>query len=140
MDTTTSARPRAATADRATAVLAAIDVVVVVGFVTFGLVSHGTSPLSDPVRSLETVAPFLFGWLVASGLAGVYARDVYTSPKRTARLTAVAWIAAANVGLILRTSPVFDQTAVFPFNLVITGFGLLFLLCWRVAYALYASN
>lgn len=138
MDTTTTTRTRSTTLDRTSLALAAVDVTLVGGLILFGFVSHGGSPLSDPVGALETIAPFAFGWLVASPLAGVYARAVFESPKRTARLTAVAWIAAANVGFIVRTSGLFQETAVYPFTLVITGFGLIVLVLWRVAYAAYA--
>ncbi|WP_247000715.1 DUF3054 domain-containing protein [Halosolutus gelatinilyticus] len=135
MDAISRAATRGATADRETLALGAIDVAVVVGFVTVGLLSHDVNPIADPITSLETIAPFALGWLVIAPVAGVYARDVATSAPRTARSVSVAWIAAANVGLILRSSPAFDGGAVWPFNLVMTGFGLLALLGWRLGYA-----
>lgn len=126
--------------DRRVLGLAALDVLVVAGLVIFGQLSHGTNPLAEPLGSVETVLPFVIGWLVVSPLAGVYARAVVTSVRRSARTTAVAWIAAANVGIILRSSPLFDGTAEWAFPLVITGTGLVALVGWRVLYATFADS
>lgn len=138
MDTTPRTTTREEPVDRETLLLGAADVVVVVAFVSVGLVSHGIDPITKPIAALETVAPFVIGWLAVAPLAGVYARR-WTSVPHVARVTAIAWIAAANVGLILRSSPLFDGGTVWPFSLVITGFGLLVLVGWRVGYAVVAS-
>ncbi|MFC4541983.1 DUF3054 domain-containing protein [Halosolutus amylolyticus] len=134
MDTASRTTTRDGRVDRETLLLGAVDVCVVVAFVTVGLLSHGTNPIAEPIAALETIAPFVLGWLAIAPLAGVYGTRS-TSIARVARVTAVAWIAAANVGLILRASPLFDGSAVWPFTLVMTGFGLLALVGWRVAYA-----
>lgn len=129
-----------ATADRTTILLAAGDVALIVVLLLFGQRHHGTDPIAEPLASLETVGPFLLGWLVAALLAGVYARAIAGSPARAARTAAVAWIAAANVGLILRSTPVLEGGAPWPFNLVVTGTGLVVLVGWRVGYATYVRS
>ncbi|AXR77769.1 hypothetical protein AArc1_1435 [Natrarchaeobaculum sulfurireducens] len=116
-------------------VLAIGDLVAIVALIVIGQLSHDIDPVTDPLASLESMVPFLIGWLVISLLAGVYAREIATSVARAARSTTVAWIAAVNVGLIIRSTPLFDGGSGWPFNLVLTGSGLVILLAWRLAYA-----
>ncbi|WP_460525176.1 DUF3054 domain-containing protein [Halopiger thermotolerans] len=141
MDTGVRAEGARGTADRTTLLLAVGDVVVLAGLVLVGQLSHGVTPIERPVAALETVAPFVLGWVIVAAIAGLYtsASDVATSVPRTARTTAVIWIAAANVGFILRNG-LFGESTRWPFPLVMTGFGLLVLVGWRVAYAVFAGS
>mgnify|MGYP006292419009 FL=1 len=116
-----------------------VDLVVIVGLVLLGNVEHGGSPLSEPLAALETAVPFVIGWLTVALLAGVYTRG-RPAERDALRLTAVAWIAAANVGLMIRGSPLFDGGTTWPFPIVITGTVLVALLGWRLGYALYLSR
>ena len=120
--------------------LGAVDLALVAGIILVGQLSHGIDPLSEPLVALETVVPFAVGWLAMAPLAGLYAPGVAASFARALRVTTVAWVAAANVGLILRASALFDGGAAWPFPLVMTGFGLLALVGWRGAYAAYARS
>lgn len=135
MSTAVRAGDRRRVDDRTLLLLGGVDVALIVGLIVAGQRSHGISPVSDPIASASTVVPFLIGWLVAALLAGVYARGVAASPARAARVTTVAWLAAANLGLILRSSPLFEGSAVWPFNLVMSGTGFVVLVGWRVGYA-----
>lgn len=127
-------------ADRRSTVLGAIDVGLLAGIILVGFSSHGGDPIAEPFAALGTVAPFVIGWLSMALLAGIYSSDVSSSVTRAARVTTVVWVAAANVGLLLRASPLFDGSADWPFPLVITGFGLLVLGGWRIAYAAHAGS
>ncbi|MDS0478004.1 DUF3054 domain-containing protein [Natrinema sp. 1APR25-10V2] len=138
MDTAVRTGTRDGSVDRERLATATVDTVLVVGLVLLGNVEHGGNPIADPLASLETVAPFAIGWAAVSLLAGLYTRDGL-EPVRDYRLLAITWIAAANVGLMLRASSLFEGGATWPFPLVITGFGLLALLGWRVGYALFRS-
>lgn len=120
--------------------LGVVDVALLAGFVTYGHLHHGGDPLADPAGTVEAVAPFLLGWIVASALAGVYRRAIARDPIRIARLSALCWLAAANVGLLLRNSPYLDGGTAYPFPLVMTGVGLLVLLPWRIGYAAAVGN
>ena len=139
MDTAVRTDDREGALDRETLVLGVGDVAVVAGLLVIGQLSHDANPIAQPLETLETIAPFVIGWLVVAALAGLYTRAGATSPSRTARLTTVVWLGAANVGLLLRRGP-FGDTAAWPFPLVITGFGLLLLLGWRVGYAALANR
>ncbi|ELY46143.1 DUF3054 domain-containing protein [Natronorubrum tibetense] len=139
MDTAVGTASRSASIDRETLLLAAGDIGLLVGLVLVGQLSHNVNPIEQPVASLEAIAPFVIGWLAVAALAGLYTRSVVSSVTQTVRLTTVTWIAAANVGLLLRQT-VFGDTAAWPFPLVITGFGLLLLVGWRIVVALIVDR
>ncbi|WP_135819617.1 DUF3054 domain-containing protein [Halostella litorea] len=120
-------------ARRSVSVLVPGDALVVAAFLIVGELSHGIDPVAQPLHVLETIAPFLVGWAVAAPLVGLYDDGALATPTRTVRLTTAAWLGAANVGLLLRGSPYFVGGTTWPFPLVITGIGLLFLVTWRVA-------
>ncbi len=116
--------------------VAAGDLLAIGAVVGWGLYSHhGAAAFATPVDSFMTVLPFLLGWPIPAALAGVYEDDVIDDPLAAARYATVAWIAGANVGLILRASSLFEGSAIWPFPLVITGSVLVVLLGWRVVAA-----
>ncbi|WP_049927198.1 DUF3054 domain-containing protein [Halopiger goleimassiliensis] len=121
--------------DRRVLSLVAVDLVAIVVLIVVGQLSHGDDPFGNPIGLLETALPFLVGWLLVAPLAGTYARRVATSAFEAARLTAVAWIAAANVGLLLRSFEQVPGTTEWPFPLVLTTTGLVLLVGVRVAVA-----
>lgn len=124
-------RPAVANPWRAAAI-AAVDIVCIAGVIVLGLISHyGLVVLSEALPTLNVILPFLVGWAVCSLLAGAYDTEVVASAQSALPLTAVAWIAAANVGLILRSSPLFGGGSDWPFNLIITALVLLVLVPWR---------
>ena len=139
MDTAVHADDRAGGLDRSTLVLGVGDAGVVAGLLLLGQLSHGVSPITQPLQTLETMVPFVIGWIVVAALVGLYARSVAASLPGTARLTAAVWLGAANVGLLLRQG-VFGESANWPFPLVITGFGLVLLVGWRVGYAAFVGR
>ncbi|EMA27357.1 DUF3054 domain-containing protein [Halobiforma nitratireducens] len=140
MDTATRIGVGRGLPDRSSLTLGVADLAVLAALIVFGQRSHDISPVTDPVASLETIVPFAIGWIVASSLVGLYGRGITTSVPRVARLTAVSWLAAANVGFILRASPAFAGGAPWTFTVVMTGTGLVALVGWRVIYATYANR
>lgn len=138
MDTAVQTGFRDGVPNRHRVVAGIIDVVLVAGMVLYGYVDHGGDPIADPLASLEAIAPFVIGWLAIALLAGVYTLDRPLSGHGL-RLTAVAWIAAANVGLMIRGSPVFDGGTMWPFPVVITVSVLVVLVGWRLGYSGYLS-
>ncbi|RQG96253.1 DUF3054 domain-containing protein [Natrarchaeobius oligotrophus] len=140
MDATVRTGSADAVVERSVLPLGVVDVALLVALIVVGQLSHGIDPISDPVASLETVAPFVLGWIVASLLAGVYTSKTSSSIGRTVRTISVTWLAAANVGFVLRTSPTVTGGTEWPFALVMTGFGLIVLVGWRVGYAAYVAR
>lgn len=140
MDTAVRTARTRAMLDRTTLLLAAGDVALISGLLLYGHSLHYGNPFADPFGAAELLGPFLIGWALAALLAGVYARGVVSSATRAARLTTLAWFAAANLGLVLRSSPLFDGGSPWPFNLIITAFGLVVLVGWRVGFAAYTES
>jgi hypothetical protein len=137
MDTAVQTGSRENTLDRRRVIAGVGDLVIITGLVLLGNVEHGGNPIAEPLASLTTAVPFVTGWLAVAALAGVYTRSDGIDDTR---LTAVAWIAAANVGLMIRGSPLFEGGTTWPFPIVITGTVLVALLGWRLGYALFVSR
>ncbi|QFU83688.1 DUF3054 domain-containing protein [Natronorubrum aibiense] len=133
MDSAVQTTDRSRGIDRETLLLGVCDVGLLAGLVIVGQLSHDVNPITQPVASLEAIAPFIIGWLVVAAVIGLYTQSAASSVAQAARLTTATWLGAANIGLLLRQG-VFGDTAAWPFPLVITGFGLLLLVGWRVGY------
>lgn len=116
---------------RSAAPVLAGDLLVVVGVLVAGELSHGVSPISDPLLVLDTLVPFLVGWVLVAALLGAYDAEALSGSVASVRVGAGAWIGAANVGLILRGSPYFHGGVTWPFPLVATGTVLVVLVAWR---------
>ena len=120
---------------RRAAAVAAGDLLAIVAVVGWGASHHGAGPLAAPLETVVTILPFLLGWPIPAVLAGVYDDRVVADPVAAVRYVAVASIAAVNLGLLLRTSPLFGETAFWPFPLVVTATVLVALVCWRAIAA-----
>lgn len=114
------------------AIVAAVDLALIVAVVIAGLLSHNLSPLSDPLGAIETTVPFAVGWGVVALLLGLYREAWLTDLSVSLRTVVAAWLGAVGVGLVLRTSPAFDGGATWPFGLVIVGSVLVVLVPWRL--------
>lgn len=112
----------------------AVDTAAVVGLVLVGLVSHGENPLARPLYAVDTAFPFVAGWLLCSGLLGLYRDRSRGSVGRHLRSVTVCWLAAANVAFLVRGSPVVTGSAAWTFTMVLTGLGLVVVLGSRVAF------
>ncbi|MEY7849761.1 DUF3054 domain-containing protein [Natrarchaeobius sp. A-rgal3] len=126
--------------DRRTVALAAVDVGLLAALVTAGGLTHGLDPAGEPLAALETIVPFVAGWLIVAAIAGLYTTD-HLAVVPTVRTVTVTWLGGANVGFLLRASPYFDGGIAWPFPLVMTGLGLIVLVGWRVgAVALHSGD
>lgn len=114
------------------AALAFGDALVVVAFIGYGLTSHAIEPWEYPIHTVRTALPFVIGWLVVAPLLGAYARRTVASYRRTVAISIPAWALAAIVGGAIRSTDRFPGGAPPEFLLVIAGFGLGFLLPWRL--------
>ena len=121
---------------RRTALLAAGDLLAIVLVMTGGLLRHGLDPTASPDHAAMVIGPFLLGWVVGAPLLGAYARPVVAAPRAALTTGTNAWLVAALIGLDLRATAWFPGGVTGLFGFVVTGFGLLAVLGWRVAYAL----
>lgn len=116
--------------------VAAVDLLIVVGLVFVGQLTHGIDPLADPFGLVTAAAPFVAGWVVGAGLAGSYRTSATEQLSTAVRRTMLAWFAGLHLALLFRAAPQTHGDIVWPFALVITGFGLVALLAWRGGLAL----
>ena len=86
--------------DRSAAPLAVGDVIAIVAVIAIGMTSHQS--LTGPVALLETAAPFLLGWAVASVLIGAYSAGAAESAKAAVPLAIRSWVPAALIGVVVR--------------------------------------
>ncbi len=129
---TVDSAPSRSIPDRRTLAVVGVDVLALIALISVGQLEHGINPLADPLAAAETVTPFLIGWALLGTLAGVYRERALAVPRQAVVATTVGWIGAANIGLILRSSPLFDGGALWPFNLIMTALGLVVLVGWRL--------
>lgn len=116
---------------RSAAPVVAGDLLVLVAVLVAGELSHDVSPISEPLQVLDTMVPFLLGWVLLAAILGTYDREALSAPAASVRIGAGTWLGAANVGLLLRGSPYFHGGVAWPFPLVITGLVLVVLVAWR---------
>ncbi len=77
------------------------DIIAFLLFAAIGRRSHGEAAgLAAGVQVIETAAPFLLGWFLTAPFTRAY-RQV-TGPAVMARRTALAWLIAWPLGLLLR--------------------------------------
>ncbi|WP_049971039.1 DUF3054 domain-containing protein [Haladaptatus cibarius] len=115
----------------ATAGLVLGDLVVIIGLLWMGSLRHNTDPITSPLLFADTLAPFLIGWVVASLVLGTYSRRARRSLRDAALLGGGAWVVASLIGAGLRATSLFHGNSPLSFVLVVTGLGLVALVCWR---------
>lgn len=118
----------------------AVDTAAIVGFVLLGLGGHGVNPLVRPLYALDTIFPFVLGWLACAGLLGLYRNRRRGRFGRHLRAVAVCWLAAANVAFLIRGSSVTAGGVTWQFTLVLTGFGLAVVLGSRTVFDRYVRQ
>ncbi|GEC88434.1 DUF3054 domain-containing protein [Brevibacillus brevis] len=117
------------------------DLIAFVLFVYYGKIIHNY-PVTV-MGIIETLAPFLVGWIVAILLFKSYGQRTYESAGRQLLSVLITWTVAAPIGLLIRSW----WTGV-PITLIFAGvtyfITLAFLLGWRVpfaiGYAIYKRN
>jgi FlaA1/EpsC-like NDP-sugar epimerase len=100
---------------------------------------HEAAGLDAFLLVVQTAAPFAIGWFVVAPFFGVYRASVTASARSMLGRTALAWVCAWPVGLLLRW--LFTQQAPpVSFALVVLVANLLFLSIWRGVFALVVNR
>lgn len=107
------------------------DLFVILLFVVLGQISHGGLPWNVPRMFAETAMTFLVGWIAVSPLVRAYHGDVRTSPVTAVRTAVLAWVGAAAVANLIRSTSLVHGNASVSFYLVTVGTGGLMLGIWR---------
>jgi hypothetical protein len=135
-------RSRQATAPglRRIIVLAAGDTVAFNAVTAIGLLSHGELTGMAALAEIVTIAtPFALGWFAVAPLLGAFRGDVVAQPRHMLSRTALAWLVALPIGLLLwslvRQKSVQPAFAIVTFitNLIVLG-------GWRGVFAWLAAR
>jgi hypothetical protein len=116
------------------------DVLCFLIFVAFGRSSHGeASGFAAIPQIIVTALPFIAGWFLVSPFAGAFRHKVMAQPRSMVVRTAVAWLIAWPVAMLLRGIFVDHGVPPLSFALVVLLFNMLLLLIWRWPFALNNS-
>lgn len=117
------------------------DIVVFLVFAAIGRRSHGEEAgLSAVLQVVTTAVPFLLGWFLVAPFIGAFRRDIMADPLKMARRTALAWLAAWPVAMLLRGLLVDHAIPPWTFWLVAFLSNTVFLQIWRLPYALIVKR
>ncbi|BAS27230.1 DUF3054 domain-containing protein [Limnochorda pilosa] len=118
-------------------ILVAGDMVAFLVFGALGRASHGVA--ASLWGTVEAALPFALAWLVVG--AGLHAFDParLARPADAVKRTALTWLAAWPVGLLLRAL-LLQREVPWSFALVVLGTNLVILGLWRAGYAWTASR
>ncbi|MBX0347087.1 MULTISPECIES: DUF3054 domain-containing protein [Haloarcula] len=122
------------------AALAVGDVAAILLFVAVGEYTHGYNPFVAVGRVAGTLAPFLIGWVLVAGVAGMYASDATGDLKRSLSVTIVSWVLAVVVAQALRATAYFHGDAALTFAVVSVGIGGALLCLWRASATVLLSS
>jgi cation transport ATPase len=112
------------------------DVLCFLIFVALGRSSHGeASGFAAVPQIITTALPFIAGWFLVSPFVGAFRHKIMANPKAMAIRTALSWLLAWPVAMLLRG--IFVDHGVPPLNfaIVVLLFNMLLLLVWRWPFA-----
>ena len=109
------------------------DFVSFAAFAAIGLHSHHQSAQLGDV--LATAVPFAFGWYLVAPFAGAFRQALIGRPAQMVIRTAIAWLCAWPIALLLRWAFASDHFMNLAFALVILFVNLVLLCGWRLALA-----
>jgi Protein of unknown function (DUF3054) len=113
------------------------DALVFVIFAVIGMRSHKVSLTVPSV--LLTAAPFAIGWFLVSPFIGAFRRRITSQPGKMSLRTALAWLIAWPVGLLLRG--IFNhEIPPVSFAIVTLITNTIFLQLWRVPFAWFTRK
>ena len=125
---------------RAVILLVIGDLLCFLIFVAFGRSSHGeASGFAAILQIIITALPFIAGWFLVSPFVGVFRHKILAQPRSMALRTALAWLLAWPVAMLLRGIFVDHGVPPLSFAIVVLLFNMLLLLIWRLPFALNNS-
>jgi len=109
-------------------------------FVAFGRNSHGeASGFAAIPQIIITALPFAAGWFLVSPFVGAFRHKILAQPRSMVIRTAVAWLIAWPVAMLLRGIFVDHSVPPLSFAIIVLLFNMLLLLIWRWPFALNNS-
>lgn len=133
---TKHSRSRSGRSTRAVGVIVLGDLLAIVGFVGYGLTTHGMHPLQFPRHTIITSIPFVLAWILLAPPSGLYRSETIRSARSTLVRTTAVWLGVSVLGSWIRSTSHFPGGAPSEFVLVMIVFGLCVVLPWRGIIAL----
>ena len=115
-------------------ILAIGDLVALFAFVLLGQADHNTVSSTNPLLgALPNVISLGVPWFILAWLLGAFPKGPITLPRMLGR-SALAWVIAAPIGLVIRMLWLGRGGIPIPFLIVTLAAGGLFLLGWRLIF------
>jgi DUF3054 family protein len=109
-------------------------------FAALGRNSHEeASGFAAIPQIIITALPFAAGWFLVSPLVGAFQHKIMAQPRAMVMRTALAWLLAWPVAMLLRGIFVDHGIPPLSFAIVVLLFNMVFLLVWRWPFALNNS-
>lgn len=99
-----------------------VDLLAIVAMLWVGELRHGNDPLVSPWLFVDTLLPFLVGWLVAAYALSAYGESTLAGYRPAIGAALVAWLVANVIGQALRATALFHGGSQLSFFLVMLGF------------------
>jgi hypothetical protein len=109
-------------------------------FAALGRSSHGeASGFAAIPQIVITALPFAAGWFLVSPFVGAFRHKILAQPRAIVIRTALAWLLAWPVAMLLRGIFVDHGIPPLSFAIIVLLFNMLLLLVWRWPFALNNS-
>ncbi len=109
-------------------------------FAALGRSSHGeASGFAAIPQIVITALPFAAGWFLVSPFVGAFRHKILAQPRAIVIRTALAWLLAWPVAMLLRGIFVDHGIPPLSFAIIVLLFNMLLLLVWRWPFALNHS-
>ena len=121
---------------RAVILLVIGDLLCFLIFVALGRSSHKeASGFAAIPQIIVTALPFIAGWFLVCPFVGAFRHKIMAQPKAMLIRTAIAWLLAWPVAMLLRGIFVDHGVPPLSFALIVLVFNMLLLLIWRWPFA-----
>jgi hypothetical protein len=109
-------------------------------FAALGRNTHGeSSGFTAILQIFQTALPFAAGWFLVSPFAGAFRHKILAQPRAMVMRTALAWLLAWPIAMLLRGFFVDHGVPPLSFAIVVLLVNMLLLLIWRWPFALNNS-
>jgi hypothetical protein len=114
------------------------DIVVFMVFAVSGMNSHKIA--INALNVFLVALPFIAAWFIVAPFTGAFRRDLAAQPRKMAVRTLLSWLVAWPVSMLLRGIFVDHTVPPWTFMLIALIANAVFLLIWRVPFALVRSR
>jgi hypothetical protein len=114
------------------------DTIVFLAFAIIGILNHKKT--LSPINLANDTIPFMLGWFLVAPLVGAFTYRKTDTPRKMALYTILAWLPALILGMTFRGIAVDHQVPQTSFIIVVLITNMVFLLIWRIPFALLTGK